>query len=818
MIFLTNSQSIHFKLNGLSCAGCVGRAEKALMAVEGVVTASVNLAARSAKVDFHKPAVVSDLSMALQKAGYPMADDTIKFRVEGLSCASCVNRLEKALLASDAITEATVNLAEHSATVRYIPASVTVEEIKKICDQAGYEAQAFSNDLVEEETKEERESFTARKKAILAAILTLPVFVLEMGGHIFPDFHHWITKTIGSYSSHVFQFILTSIILAGPGREFYLKGFPAIYRLAPDMNSLVALGTSAAYGFSVFATFLPHFLPEGTANVYFEAAAVIVVLILLGRNFEARAKGRTGDAVRKLVGLQPKTAQVERNGEVAEIPISEIRTGDRIHVKPGQRIPVDGQVMEGKSYLDESMITGEPVPVAKESGSTVIGGTVNNTGSLVFQATKIGRDTMLAQIIQMVSDAQGAKLPIQGMVDRITGWFVPAILLLAIVTLTVWLMTGPEPAISYALVAAVSVLIIACPCAMGLATPTSIMVGTGRAAEMGVLFRKGDSLQILEEVDIIAFDKTGTLTEGRPELIEMISTDPGNEDQLLSLIAAAESKSEHPIAEAIMRAAKKRKLELPSVGEFQSLTGYGIQARVQHQDLLVGAARLFDREEIDISNLKELGQPLIEKGYTVLYAAMNGKAAAVLAVADPIKESARTTIADLHARNIQVAMVTGDGRKTAEYVAEQLKIDHVFADLLPEGKLAALRELKGDDRHKLAFVGDGINDAPALATADIGIAIGSGTDIAIESADVVLMSGDLAAVNRASFVSRQTMRNIRQNLFWAFGYNVALIPVAAGILYPLNGWLLSPMLAAGAMALSSVFVVTNALRLRKIKI
>ena len=660
------------------------------------------------------------------------------------------------------------------------------------------------------------ENSRTRNNAFLAALLAFPVFILEMGSHILPDFRSWIHATIGAETSHLIQFALTSIILAGPGREFYRKGFPALARRAPDMNSLVALGTAAAYFFSIVATFFPGLLPAGTANVYYEAAAVIIVLILMGRYFEARAKGHTGEAVRKLVGLQPNTALVEKNGEITEVSLELVQEGDRLHVQPGQRVPVDGIVLDGESYLDESMITGEPIPVSKQADSTVIGGTVNGTGSLVVEATKVGRDTMLAQIIQMVSNAQGSKLPIQALVDRVTLWFVPAILVIALVTLSAWLLLGPSPSLSYALVAAVSVLIIACPCAMGLATPTSIMVGTGRAAEQGVLFRKGEALQILEEVKIVAFDKTGTLTQGRPELIQLKTDTEMAENKILQLIASAESKSEHPIAHAILRANEDRHQDLLPVESFQSITGYGIEASVSGHKILIGAARLFEREKIDISELAKDGLSLLENGYSVLYAAIDNQAAAMLAVADPIKDSARITIEDLHRQNIQVAMVTGDNRKTADYVASQLGIDHVYADLLPEGKLEALQDLKSKTSSKLAFVGDGINDAPALATADIGIAIGSGTDIAIESADLVLMSEELSTVNRALTLSHQTMRNIRQNLFWAFGYNIALIPVAAGVLYPLNGWLLSPMLAAGAMALSSVFVVSNALRLRKI--
>jgi len=560
------------------------------------------------------------------------------------------------------------------------------------------------------------------------------------------------------------------------------------------------------------ATFAPDLLPAGTANVYYEAAAVIVVLILLGRWLEARAKGRTGEAIRKLVGLQPKQARVERSGTVTEIAITDIVVGDVIHVRPGEKIAVDGTVLTGHSYVDESMLTGEPAPEEKSEGAEIVGATVNGTGALTFRATKVGADTMLAQIIAMVEQAQGAKLPIQGMVDKITAWFVPAVMAAAAVTILIWLVFGPDPALSFALVSGVSVLIIACPCAMGLATPTSIMVGTGRAAEMGVLFRKGDALQMLQEADVVALDKTGTLTEGRPELTDMIVSDGFKEDEVLGLISAVEALSEHPIAKAIERAARSRGLEIAPVENFASITGFGVRAKVAGRDILIGADRLMLREEIALDQLADKGQALAEKGRTPLYAAIDGQAAAVLAVADPIRQSTPQAIAALHDLGLKVAMITGDNQRTADAVAKALGIDLVVAEVLPGGKVTSLKDLRQNG--KLAFVGDGINDAPALAEADVGIAIGTGTDVAIEAADVVLMSGDLTGVVNAFDISARTMRNIRQNLFWAFGYNTLLIPVAAGLLYPATGMLLSPVLAAGAMALSSVFVLTNALRLR----
>jgi heavy metal translocating P-type ATPase len=551
---------------------------------------------------------------------------------------------------------------------------------------------------------------------------------------------------------------------------------------------------------------------QGAQAVYFESAAMIVTLILLGRLFEARAKGRTGAAIQALVGLQPKTARVERNGTIENVPIDSIEVGDLVHIHPGERISVDGQVVDGGSFVDESMITGEPDPVQKQQGAEVVGGTVNGTGALVVNARHVGADTVLARIIELVQQAQGARLPVQDLVNRITGWFVPAVIAIAVLTVFAWLLLGPEPAFALALVAGVSVLIIACPCAMGLATPTSIMVGTGRAAELGVLFRKGDALQSLQSAKVVAFDKTGTLTNGQPDLTALHVVSGLDEQVVLKTIAAVEQNSEHPIAQAILRAAADE--ILPDAKAFQSITGYGAKARVKGREIIVGADRLFYREAIDLGDLQIIGDKLASTGQTPLYAAFDGKIAAVLGVSDAIKRETPAAIASLKERGLQVAMITGDNTGTAQSIADQLGIDHVIAEVLPEGKVDAVQSLR-NRFGPLAYVGDGINDAPALAAADVGLAIGTGTDVAIESADVVLMSGDLNGIVRALDISAATMRNIRQNLFWAFGYNVALIPVAAGVLYPLSATLLSPTLAAGAMAMSSVFVLSNALRLRR---
>ena len=625
--------------------------------------------------------------------------------------------------------------------------------------------------------------------------------------------HMAVMNSIGMQNSWYIQFALTTVVLLGPGLRFYRKGFPALARLAPDMNSLVAVGTLAAFGYSLVATFAPGILPPGTQNVYFEAAAVIVTLILLGRLLEARAKGRTSEAIKRLVGLQTKTARVLRNGGLVEVPVAEVRPGDVVEVRPGERVPVDGEVTTGASWIDESMISGEPVPVEKAPGSTVTGGTVNQTGAFSFRATAVGEATMLAQIIRMVEAAQGGKLPIQALVDRVTMWFVPVVMALAVLTFAVWLIFGPDPALTFGLVNAVAVLIIACPCAMGLATPTSIMVGTGRGAEMGVLFRKGEALQALQSVKVVAFDKTGTLTEGKPRLTDMALAPGFDRAAVLAVVAAVEAKSEHPIARAIVAAAEAEGLILPEVTAFNSVTGFGVTAAAGGQRVDVGADRYMVKLGLDVSGFGDTATRLGDEGKSPLYAAIDGKLAAIIAVADPIKETTPQAIRALHLLGLKVAMITGDNGRTANAIARQLGIDEVAAKVLPDGKVAAVKRLKA--LGPLAYVGDGINDAPALAEADVGLAVGTGTDIAIEAADVVLMSGRLTAVSDAIALSKATMRNIRQNLFWAFIYNALLIPVAAGALWPAFGILLSPIFAAAAMALSSVFVLGNALRLRR---
>ena len=805
-----------FGIEGMSCASCVGRVERAIKAVPGVDTASVNLATERATVTFKDTVDAAAVLQAIEGAGYEARIETLEMLVVGMTCASCVSRVERALKVVPGVVEASVNLATEKATIRFAAGAVSQRTLEDAVRAAGYEPKSESR--LETAAAADRRDVEMRSLALrfgVSAVLTLPLFLIEMGSHVIPGVHGFVMDVVGMRQSLYMQFALATIVLFGPGLAFFWKGVPNLLRLAPDMNSLVVLGTSAAWAYSVVATFLPAALPSGTVNVYYEAAAVIVTLILLGRYLEARAKGKTSQAITRLLGLKAKTAFVERSGTFVEIEIDEVVTGDVIRIRPGEKVPVDGTVVSGASYVDEAMITGEPVPVSKSAGSEVVGGTINKTGSFTFRATKVGADTVLAQIVRMVEAAQGSKLPIQAVVDRVTGWFVPAVILVALLTFGAWMILGPSPALSFALVNAVAVLIIACPCAMGLATPTSIMVGTGRAAELGILFRKGEALQSLREAKVVALDKTGTLTKGKPELTDFQVSDRFVREDVLAWVASIEALSEHPIAEAIVKTAEAEGLALAAVEDFEASPGYGVKGTVAGRSLLVGADRALVREGVSVEGFASIAEALSSKGRSPLYVAVDGRLAAIVAVSDPIKETTPEAIRSLHALGLEVAMITGDNRRTAEAIAAQLGIDQVIAEVRPEGKVEAVKRLR--ERGKVAFVGDGINDAPALTEADVGLAVGTGTDVAIESADVVLMSGDLTAVVRAVGLSRATIRNIKQNLFWAFVYNASLVPVAAGHLYPVNGTLLSPVFAAGAMAMSSVFVLGNALRLRRIE-
>ena len=800
-------------IEGMTCASCVGRVEKALKKVDGVEKAEVNLATEKALIHASQPLDRALLIKAVQRAGFDVAAiQPIELSIDGMTCASCVTRVEKALKKVPGVEQANVNLATEHAWIQP-NATVSSQDLIRAIQKAGYDAKLLQHDSNEQHDKKNLEQQQLKRDLVISLILALPVFILEMGSHMIPAFHMWVMHNIGQQQSWLIQFALTTLVLLLPGRRFYQKGIPALLRFAPDMNSLVAVGTLAAYSFSLVATFMPQLLPEGTVHVYYEAAAVIVSLILLGRYFEAKAKGRTSQAIQHLIGMQAKTARIHRDGQIIEVPVAEVSSNTIVEIRPGERIPVDGEVVEGHSYIDESMITGEPVPVAKQVGNQVVGGTINQNGTLNIRATAIGEASVLAQIIRMVEQAQGSKLPIQALVDKVTMWFVPAVMLLAALTFIVWFIFGPEPTLTFGLVNAVAVLIIACPCAMGLATPTSIMVGTGRGAEMGVLFRKGEALQLLQDVKVVAVDKTGTLTEGKPTLTDFHVQSGFDADQVFVLLASVEAKSEHPIALAIVQAATEKQVSLLPVTEFDSITGSGIEALVNGQRIQIGADRYMQQIGLDVSAFNAEAARLGQEGKTPIYMAIDQQLAAIVAVADPIKDTTFAAIAALHQLGLKVAMITGDNRHTAQAIAARLQIDHVLAEVLPEGKVDVVRELQ-QQFGRVAFVGDGINDAPALAQADVGIAIGTGTDVAIEAAEVVLMSGNLQGVPNAIALSKATIRNIRQNLFWAFIYNIALIPIAAGVLYPFAGILLSPIFAAGAMALSSVFVLDNALRLK----
>ena len=744
---------------------------------------------------------------------------SIRLSVEGMSCASCAGRVDKALNGLDGVEEASVNLASDSAEVKYSD-KVSVDDLIKAVKGAGYDAHEVldrDKQMREQREQQAKEMRILKGQLWLSALLTLPVFILAMGNHMVPVFSEWVHNSLGLQTSWWIQLVLTTVVLAVPGARFYKLGIPALVRGAPDMNSLVALGATAAWGYSVVATVFPSWLPSESVNVYFEASAVIVTLILAGRFMEARAKSHTSDAIQRLMSLQSKTARVVRDGEVSEVDIAELGEGDEIEVRPGERIALDGEVSSGDSYVNEAMITGEPEPVHKEKGDKVVGGTLNEKGTLRFKVTATGEGTVLAQIIRMVEQAQGSKLPIQDTVNRITLWFVPAVMLVALLTFVVWYFAASESALTFALVNAVAVLIIACPCAMGLATPTSIMVGTGRGAEMGVLFRQGSALQALQQSKGVIFDKTGTLTEGKPTITDWITVGDFNEKEVLTLAASIEAKSEHPTAEALVNYAKEQDIKVSEPDSFEAISGLGATGKVDGKTLYIGTSELMQDNGISLDSEPDDAKSWSESGRTPIYVAVDGKLAAIFTQDDPIKSSAKELIKRLHDDGLKTAMVTGDAETTAKRIAKELGIDEVVANVKPDGKVDAVKRLK-KEWGQVIFVGDGINDAPALASADVGFAIGTGTDVAIESADVVLMSDNLTVVQQAFALSEATMRNIRQNLFWAFAYNTALIPVAAGVLYPFFGILLSPMLAAGAMALSSVFVITNALRLKTVSL
>ena len=760
------------------------------------------------------------MNTAVQSAPVPaVPPESRELSIEGMTCASCVARVEKVLGKVPGVVSAQVNLATERASVTVQAGGAAVADLVAAVEKAGYgaaEAVAAAATEDRERAAREAELRGLRKAVLFAAVFTIPLALVAMLRMV-PGVEASMLALSPERGWMWIEFALASPVLYA-GRRFYETGWGELRHLNPGMNSLVMLGSSAAYFYSVLVLFAPTIFPPGTANTYFEAAGVIITLILLGRLLEAIAKGRTSEAIKKLLQLRAKTARVLRDGREVEVPVEAVVPGDRILVRPGERLPVDGVVTEGSSYVDESMITGEPIPARKGTGDEVVGGTVNKTGAFTFEATRVGADTVLSQIIRMVEEAQGAKPPIQRLADQIALVFVPIVIAVAAATFALWLAFGPSPALSFAFVAAVSVLLIACPCAMGLATPTAIMVGTGKGAEMGTLFRQGTALEVLARTDTIVLDKTGTLTTGRPELTDLVpgpaSEALGGRDQVLRLVASAEVNSEHPIAEAIVRAARDRGLDLGPAEDFNAEPGFGIEARVEGHLVQVGADRYMARLGVEVPKDAAKGAAdLAAAAKTPLYAAVDGAFVAVIAVADPLKDGSLEAVAALRGLGLRVTMLTGDNRRTAEAIAGEAGIDEVRAEVLPDQKAEEVKRLQAEKR-KVVFVGDGINDAPALAQADVGIAIGTGTDIAIEAGDVILMSGDLRGIVNATALSKRVLATIWLNFFWAYAYNVVLIPIAAGALYPLLGLLLSPMLAAAAMSISSLFVVTNSLRLR----
>jgi Cu+-exporting ATPase len=813
------NRTLEVGVGGMTCAACVARVERGLKKVEGVLDANVNLATERAKVTFDAERTNPVALLEQVKAvGYEPRTATLEFGVTGMTCANCVNRVEKALRNVDGVLTASVNLATERATVKFIPAQTMPSQLKKAVVDAGYgilEAKPDERTADVEREARAREIERQKRALTIAAIFSIPLFVIAMLPMIWTPAMELQMGLAPTGTWNWIMLALAAPVQFGPGWRFTHSGWKALWSGSPDMNSLVMIGTSAAFLYSLVATVAPQIFPPGTTHTYFEAAAVVITLVLLGKYLEAIAKGRTSEAMKALMALQPKTARVVRGTEELEIGLEDVLEGEILSVRPGERVPVDGVIVSGSSFVDESMLTGEPIPASKSEGAKVVGGTLNQTGAFTMRATAVGANTVLERIVKLVQDAQASKPPIQGLADRVVAVFTPIVLVIALVTFMAWLIAGGGTALSSALVHAVAVLVIACPCAMGLATPTSIMVGTGKAAQLGVLFRRGDALEALSQAQVIAFDKTGTLTKGKPEMTDFVVLD-GLENEILRLVASVERVSEHPVAQAIVRAAQTRGIGLLDVTDFEAVPGFGASGRVDGKLVQVGAERYMERLGLEVNTLSHEAERFSSDGKTVLYAAVDGRVVGLAAVADTVRDGSLETIRALKKSDLHTAMVTGDGQRAADAIARSLEIGTVLANVLPDGKADAVKTLQARGE-KVAFVGDGINDAPALAQADVGIAIGTGTDVAIETADVILVSGDPRGVPNAIALSRAVMRNIRLNLFWAFAYNIVLIPVAAGALTPWTGWSLNPVLAGAAMGLSSVFVLSNALRLRSFR-
>ena len=809
------TKRIDIPIVGMSCASCAATIQKGLNKLGGVEKADVNYATSRATVFFEPRLVKPELIVnSVRKSGYDVKTSTVELPIQGMECASCVNKIEKSLLQTKGVIEASVNLATSRARIKYILDVADSDVIKSVIESTGYKVlETKTKDKVEDHEKNVREKEYKKQKVkfLSGLILGILIFLGSMR-HWFP----WVPSFLGNV---FILWILATPVQFWIGWQFYRGAWGALRHKSADMNTLIAVGTSAAYFYSVTAILFPSlFRISGIRSaVYFDTSAMIIVLILLGRLLEARAKGQTSEAIKKLMGLQPKLARVKRDGQEIDIPIDKVQVDDLIIVRPGEKIPVDGIVTEGKSTVDESMITGESIPVKKEKGDEVIGATINKTGSFVFKATKVGRDTALAQIIKLIQEAQGSKAPIQRLADVISGYFVPVVIFIAASTFLIWIIFGPRPSLTYAMLNFVAVLIIACPCALGLATPTAVMVGTGKGAENGILIKGGESLETAHKLDTIVFDKTGTLTKGKPEVTDIIQINGFSENEILKYAASAEKVSEHPLGEAIISSAEQKKIKLSDPKQFEAKEGQGIQSTVDGKKIILGNKKLMNNYNVHIQGLEKKAIEFAGEGKTAIYVSIEGKIAGLIAIADSLKENSVRAVEKLKKMGLQVVMLTGDNKKTAEAIARKAKIERVMAEVLPEDKVNEIRRLQSMGS-KVGMVGDGINDAPALAQADVGIAIGSGTDVAMEASDITLIKNDLDGVVSAIELSKRTIRIIKQNLFWAFFYNTIGIPVAAGLLYPFFGILLSPIFASAAMAFSSVSVVSNSLRLKKIEL
>ena len=803
------------KIEGMSCSACANRIERIVNKLDGVEKGAVNFAAETLALEYDESAIeLGQVEAAIEKAGFKVKKNIkdYTFKVEGMTCSACANRVERVTQKIEGVELAVVNFATEKLTIKLDADVASYGQVKAAVEKAGFQL-VSEEDTIKGEEKKHDEASKLLIRFIISLIFAVPLLIISMGHMVGMPLPHLIDPMMNPFNFGIVQLILTlPVVMAG--YKFYQVGIKNLIQLSPNMDSLIAIGTLTAFFYSVFGIYK---ITQGDASyamhLYFESAAVILTLITLGKYLEAVSKGKTSQAIKALMGLAPKTATIERNGRELEVPIEEVVVGDLVLVKPGEKLPVDGEVIEGSTAIDESMLTGESIPVEKTVGSVVIGASINKTGFIKYKATKVGRDTALSQIVKLVEDAQGSKAPIAKMADIISAYFVPIVIGLAILSSVAWLLAGETGV--FALSIFISVLVIACPCALGLATPTAIMVGTGKGAEYGVLIKGGEALETTHKLSTLIFDKTGTITEGKPKVTDIVTTNL-SEEQLLIYAASAEKGSEHPLGEAIVRAAIDRGYQLCELESFNAIPGHGIEVSIQGKQMLLGNKKLMIEKTIDVSSLSETSDQLAYDGKTPMYMAIDGQLAGIIAVADTVKESSKKAIETLHQMGIKVAMITGDNQKTADAIARQVGIDLVLAEVLPADKANEVKKLQ-ETGVKVGMVGDGINDAPALAQADIGIAIGSGTDVAIESADIVLMKSDLMDVSTAIKLSKATIRNIKENLFWAFAYNVLGIPVAMGLLHLFGGPLLNPMIAAAAMSLSSVSVLLNALRLRRFK-